>query len=93
MKEPNLLTYSPKIICGELSGMAYIKDSKGKSSNLQFYTSCVVSTENNNVIVRYRVQAFDNTNEDYEVFTTTVYKDAIDKYNELAVKWNGYREF
>lgn len=91
MKEPRLLDKENKLYCGRLDGMSYIKDSKKQSSNLKLYTSCVVIVENNTTIVSYKVEAFDKPNPDYEVLLTTNYSEAIDKYNELAVKWNGYR--
>jgi predicted secreted Zn-dependent protease len=91
MNTPRLLNKEKKLYCGRLDGMSYIKDSQKRSANLNFYTSCVVNTENNSAIVKYKVEAFDKSNSDYDVFTTTNYSEAINKYNELAVKWNGHR--
>jgi hypothetical protein len=92
MEKNNLLKLEDKIYAVNLSGLAYIKSSKGNSSNVYFTTSCVVNTKDNSVKVEYTVEAFESGWVDYVCFKTTNYQEAVDKYNELAIKWNGYRD-
>ncbi len=92
-KEPSLLKPEDTIYTSNLQGLAYIKSSKGGTANLYFGTHCRVNTSDNSVVLSYSVRAFDSSWEDHVDFRTTNYKEAVDKYNELAIKWNGYREF
>lgn len=86
-----ILNPSKTIYCGNLEGMAYVKNSKGYSSNVTLYTSAIVDTKTNTAIISYSVSVFDNMTDAYsEKFTD--YNLAIAKYNELAEKWNGHRE-
>ena len=92
IKEASLLKAEDVIYTCNLTGLAYIKGSKGGKSNLYFGTHCKVNTKDNSVEVSYSVKAFEPHWVDYVYFKTTNYQEAVDKYNELAVKWNGYRE-
>ena len=92
-KEPQLLKTEDIIYTTNLTGLAYIKSSKGGTSNLWFGTHCMVNTKDNNVELYYTVKAFEFDWVDYVYFKTTNYNEAVEKYNELAIKWNGYREF
>ena len=87
----SLLKKEDRINTYDLKGLAYIKDSKGKSNNLKFWTICTIFTESNNTIVTYKVEVFDKDSPDYDIFTTTDYSEAIDKYNQAAEIWNGHR--
>lgn len=91
IKSPSLLELDNRIYCGKLEGLAVIRNSNGNKTNLTFYTSCIVDTKTNNVIVQYKVQAFEKDLADYAVLTTTNYQEAVAFYNELAVKLNAYR--
>lgn len=92
MKEPNLLKHEDIIYTSNIIGLAYIKSSKGGLANLCFSTRCRVNTKDNTVDLSYNVKAFESTWADHEELTTTNYQEAVNKYNELAIKWNGYRE-
>jgi len=92
-KEASLLKHEDEIYTSNLTGLAYIKSSKGGTANLYFGTHCRVNTKDNTTEVSYSVKAFEHDWVDYVYFKTTDYKEAVDKYNELAIKWNGYREF
>jgi pantothenate kinase len=92
-KEPSLLKPETEIYTSNLTGLAYIKSSKGGTANLYFGTHCRVNTKDNTVNLSYTVKAFESNWKDHVYFKTTNYKEAVDKYNELAIKWNGYREF
>jgi len=91
MNTPRLLEKDKNKICMSLEGQSYIKDSNKRSDNLRFWTTCNINTETNECIVKYKVECFEPKNSDYDSITTTNYSEAIDKYNELAVKWDGYR--
>lgn len=92
VKEPSLLKFDDSIYTSNLTGLAYIKSSKGGAANLYFSTSITVNTSDNTTKVEYSVKAFEHDWIDYVYFKTTNYKEAVDKYNELAIKWNGYRQ-
>ncbi len=91
IKPPALITPEETIYTSTLKGLAYIKSSKGGSSNLYFGTQCRVNTKDNTTTVNYYIKAFESNWDDYVYFETTNYQEAIDKYNELAIKWNGHR--
>lgn len=91
-KEPSLMKSEDIIYTTNLTGLAYIKSSKGGSANLWFGTHCRVNTKDNTVEVYYSVKAFESDWIDQVYFKTENYKEAVDKYNELAIKWNGHRE-
>lgn len=93
IKEASLLQPEDSIYTSNLTGLAYIKSSKGGGSNLCFGTHCRVNTKDNTVDLSYSVKAFEHDWADHVYFKTTNYAEAVEKYNELAIKWNGYREF
>ncbi len=93
IKEPALFKPEDIVHTISSSGLAYIKSSKGGGSNIWFFTHCTVNTKDNTTEVYYAIKAFESDWVDYVYFKTTNYKEAVDKYNELAIKWNGYREF
>lgn len=92
-KEPNLLKPTNEIYTVKLDGLAYIKSSKGGTSNLLFGTHITLNTKDNTTEIYYSVKAFEYDWSDHEYFKTTDYNTAVEKYNELAIKWNGHREF
>lgn len=92
-KGPSLLKPEDVIYTSNLTGLAYIKSSKGGTANLYFGTHCRVHTKDNTIEMYYSVKAFESDLADHVYFKTTNYQEAVDKYNELAIKWNGYREF
>lgn len=89
----NLMNSQDAIWTVQLDGLAYIKSSKGGKANLYLGTHCKINTADNTTEVYYSVKAFEPTWTDHVYFKTTNYKEAVDKYNELALKWDGYREF
>lgn len=75
-----------------LRGMTYVKNSKGKTSNVAFFIMCSINTVDNSTKVAYLVEVFEKPQDDYFGEEYTSYIEAVDKYNELAIKWNGHRE-
>jgi hypothetical protein len=92
-KEPRLLEEEQKLYTGNITGMAYIRNSKGGTANLYFHIVCWINRLDNSTSVKYSVKAFESHWSDHEYFETTDYSAALEKYNELAIKWNGYRPF
>jgi hypothetical protein len=90
-KPPCLLEPESIIHTVASTGLAYIKSSKGGSSNIWFMTHCRVNTNNNTTEVYYTVKAFESDWVDYVYIKTPNYNEAVKIYNELAIKWNGYR--
>jgi len=91
IREPRLLSHEDKIYVVNSKGMAYIKSLSGDTSNLLFSSSCIINTNDNSVLVEYTVEAFEPKCDDYCILKTSNYKEALDKYNELSIKFNGYR--
>lgn len=91
-KQAKLLIKTTRILCSNLEGFTFIKNTEGVPGNVCFTTVCIVHTENNNVQINYKVEAFERTNLDYDIIYTTNYDIAVAKYNELAIKWNAYRD-
>ena len=85
-KEPSLLVRNKTEFTTSLRGMAYVKNSEGRTGNISFFTSCTVNTSDNTVKVTYKVEVFKEKKSDSysEVFTD--YSKACDKYDELATK-------
>lgn len=79
------------IYANSLDGVAYVKDSKGMSDNIHFFTQVTVNTTDNTTTVEYSVEVFRGREDHYELKTTD-YNKAVDKYNEVAEKWNPNRE-
>jgi len=92
LKEPNLMTPTHGEYACNLRGMAYVKNSKGQSSNVHFYIGVRIDTSNNSADVIYTIEMFKHGQEDYFRGDFTNYQQAVAKYNELATKWNGYRD-
>jgi hypothetical protein len=90
-KKPDLLSASEHERTCSLRGMSYVINSVGDSDNLSFFVSVYVNTADNTTVVKYSIRVFkDRTDQFIQSYTN--YQEAIDKYNELAIKWNGYRE-
>lgn len=91
MQQPRLLKQETNVWASKLDGLAYIKDSKGKTANASLFTHIIVATKDNKCKVTHTVSIFDKTSPDYFTQEYTNYSDALNKYNALAQQFNGYR--
>lgn len=80
------------IILNTLKGLTYVKDSEGKVSNLNLYISAYLDTKTNKVeSLRYNLTVFNENSPDYYSKVFRDYNEAVDEYDRLAIKFDGYR--
>lgn len=84
----NLLTPNKTITLYASQGMGYIKNAKGKSSNLMLSIFSTLNTSDNTISgVTYKITAFD-----WEINESFVdYNTALNRYNELLTELDGHR--
>lgn len=79
------------IYCGNLSGLAYVKNSKDQPSNVHFYTSVCVNTADNTTKVSYKVCAFEEQADEFKQSYTS-YEEAIAAYNKLVEEFSAHNK-
>lgn len=75
-----------------LEGLAFIKDSKGWTSNLQLHIVVYLDTKTNTThSLQYSVTAFTHSSPGYYNKTFKTYNEAADEYDRLAKEFDGHR--
>lgn len=85
-KNKNTLTFC------DLGGLSYVKNSDGKTSNVNFFVNGSINCTNDEVKLSYRVSAFKEGQKDYFDCEFYTFEAAQKAYNELAEKFNGYND-
>lgn len=85
---PHLMDHQAQIFAGNLKGMGYVKDSADKADNISFFISCTINTADNSTKVEYSIEVFVRRPDEYKQSFTN-FNEAVDKYNELLIKWSG----
>jgi len=89
----NLIEPHPYVSAYSRQGFGRVKNSKGTTFSLILQTVIQLDAETNELLfVEYSVELFQNDDPDYIRFVTKNYNEAIDKYNELAIKWSVHRD-
>lgn len=75
-----------------LEGLAFIKDSKSWTSNLQLHTVVYLNTKTNTPhSLQYSVTAFTYSSPNYYNKTFKTYDEAANEYDRLAKEFDGHR--
>jgi len=86
----NLMSLQTQLYAGDIKGLAYVKDSNGRSDNVKLYVAAAINTEDNTCKVYYTVSVFNSfrkASPDSFNKTFDVYKDAVACYNDLCLKF------
>lgn len=93
MEKPRLLKDNEVIQLTNIEGFAYIKNSDGRTGNLTLFNVVHINTKDNSIKeIFYEINMFKRGQADHVQEGYSVYKTAVERYNQLAEEFNGYRE-
>ena len=91
MSKTELMIPKKEVTASRLDGLDVLRDSNGKSSALYFSTYIRINPETNETIITYSISAFIPSSPDYVHNVFDNYNDAVNRYNELLLKFDAYQ--
>ena len=76
----------------EILAVGYVKNTEGRSGNLYLYLHCRVYPETGATEVYYSINCFNSDQLNHVSASFGKYDDAVAKYNQLLIQYNGYAE-